>query len=320
VPGLRAATPGGFAAVTTGLIGSPPEALALAVSGGPDSLALLLLGHAAFGGRVRALTVDHGLRAGSAGEAAMVAGICAGLGVPHATLHWEGCKPDANLQAAARAARYRLMGEWCAAQGVPLLLTAHHADDQAETLLMRLARGSGVGLAGIRARRDLGGGVTLLRPLLGVRRTALAEIVAIAGLTPVDDPANRDARHDRTHARALLAAVAWLDPVRLAASAEHLAQAGAALDWAANLAWDSRVEQCDGDLVVDATGLPDALRHRLATRALAGFGSAPDGPGVARLIARVDAGQVATLGGVQGRGTGRWTFSRVGSRRNQRIR
>ena len=290
----------------------PDDRVAVAVSGGADSLALLLLAHAAIGERLIVLTVDHGLREGSAAEAAMVACVSAGLGVAHSTLSWAGDKPAANLQAAARTARYALMDAWCVDADVPWLLTAHHADDQAETLLMRLARGSGLGgLAGIRARRTLAGGTVLLRPLLGVRRAALRAVVDAAGLTPVDDPANRDPRHDRTRVRQLLAGVPDLDALRFAASAAHLAAAAAALDWAEALAWDSRAEAGPAGLVVDAAGLPAELRHRLAARALMELGVAADGPAVARMVARLEAGAAATLGGVQVRGHGRWVFRPV---------
>ena len=291
------------------------ERVAVAVSGGPDSLALLLLAAEAFGSRTVALTVDHDLRAGSADEAAMVAEVCSRLGVEHVTLRWTGPKPRANIQAEARQARYALMSDWCAANGVAWLLTGHHADDQAETLLMRLARGSGSGgLAGIRATRALGQGVTLLRPLLGERHASLAAVVAKAGLTPVDDPANRDPRHDRTAARAALAAAPWLEPERLAAAADHLAEAEAALAWAAGLAWDSRVDIGSGSVVVDAAGLPEELRRRLVARAFANFDEAPDGPRLERLIERLATGGTATLGSVQGRGGTKWTFSRVAPR------
>src|SRR3546814_18792599 len=105
--------------------------------------------------------------------------------------------------------------------GVTIRMTAHHADDQAETLLMRLARGSGLsGLSGVRARRS-GKGVTIMRPLLGYRKTELAEIVRAAGLIAADDPSNRSQAYDRTPARALLAAAPWLDPLRITASAAH---------------------------------------------------------------------------------------------------
>lgn len=127
--------------------------LAVAVSGGPDSMALLLLAQewaAARGGRVSALTVDHGLRAELSAEAAQVAQWAGLLGVSHVALTWIGDKPTADIQAAAREARYCLLEEWCAASGVFHLLLAHHRDDQAETFLLRLARGSGLdGLAAI---------------------------------------------------------------------------------------------------------------------------------------------------------------------------
>ena len=167
--------------------------MAVAVSGGPDSMGLLWLAARTLPGRVEALTVDHALRPGSAAEAAMAGETAARLGVAHHVLHWRGRKPRGGRQAAARAARYRLMRDWCADAGVCWLLSAHHADDQAETVLMRLARASGVrGLAGIRAARPLGRGVTLLRPLLHVRKAALIALCAAECVASVDDSSNRD--------------------------------------------------------------------------------------------------------------------------------
>ena len=153
--------------------------------------------------------------------------------------------------------------------------------------------------------------MTLVRPLLGVRRAALAEIVAKAGLTPVDDPANRDDRFDRTRARALLAATPWLAPERIAASSAHLGESETALDWAASLAWDSRVTVSADTVFADASGLPAELRRRIAARALAHLDATADGPALDRLIARLDAGGTATLGGVQARPRGGWFFRRV---------
>lgn len=314
-----------FAGAVAAALGRPVAAdmnLAVAVSGGNDSLALLLLAARAFPGRVTALTVDHGLRADAAAEATGVAAQCAALGVPHVTLRWEGGKPHANIQAAARTARYRLMGDWCAGQGVALLLTAHHADDQAETLLMRLQRGSGsAGLAGIRAARPLVAGVTLVRPLLGVRRAVLASLVAAAGWHAVDDPSNADRRFDRTVARALLAQTPVFDVPRLAAIAANLAAAEAALDWAASRAWagsgagaaDLEANRID----LDVAGLPGELVRRLVLRAIATLspGADPPGPQVAALQARLAAGGTGTLAGVKARGGGIWVFSRAAPRR-----
>jgi tRNA(Ile)-lysidine synthase len=311
----------GLAERIEALIGRPlgdDEPLAVAVSGGADSLALLLLARDAYGPRVRALTVDHGLRSDSRDEAAGVAALCAGLGVAHATLRWEGAKPAANVQAAAREARYGLMADWCRGEGVAWLATAHHADDQAETLLMRLARGAGLGgLAGVRSRRDLGG-VTLLRPLLAARRRELAAVVAAAGLPAVDDPANRDDRYDRTRARRLLAADDWLDAERVAASAAHLADAEAALDWAAELAWRSRASVAMDRIELDAAGLPRELQRRLVRQAIAQLAGPAvlKGPDVDRLLDRLAAAGSGTLAGVRAQGGTIWRFLPAPPRRS----
>lgn len=304
----------------TGLIGHPlgaDESLAVAVSGGPDSLALLVAAQAAFGDRVRALTVDHGLRDGSAAEAAGVAAICERLGVAHHILRWEGEKPISNIHAEARTARYRLMGDWCADHGVAWLATGHHADDQAETLLLRLARGSGAsGLAGIRATRVLTNGVTVLRPLLDRRRAELRALVDAAGLTTVTDPSNVDPRFDRTHARALLAATPWLDAARLADSAAHLADAEAALAWTTDIAWAGRAMVSAECVRLDVVELPSELTRRLVLRALATLGcNAPSGPDTLRLMARLAAGQSATLGPVKASPGAIWRFEPATARR-----
>jgi tRNA(Ile)-lysidine synthase len=291
-----------LAALTVAALGRPvaaAERIAVAVSGGADSAGLLLLAAAAFPGRVTALTVDHGLRAGSAAEAAAVGAACAARGLPHHILTRAGPPITSNMQAQARAARYMLLGRWCADHGHGLLLTAHHADDQAETLVMRLQRGSGAdGLSGIRQCRALRPGVMLVRPLLAVRQAVLAGIAAAADWPVVDDPANRDPRHDRTAVRALLAATPALPVPALAAAAAHLAAEAEALAWATDLAWAGRVD--DGGRVVDARGLPAALAHRLLARAIAHMaGTAPRGAAVARLAARLGRGQPGTLAGIR---------------------
>jgi tRNA(Ile)-lysidine synthase len=164
-----------------GFDGAP---IGIAVSGGPDSIALLLLAAAAFPGIVSAATVDHGLRPEAADEARFVARLCASLGIPHRILGADVDTGRASVQRAAREARYRSLQDWLAEAGIGCLATAHHADDQAETLLMRLLRGAGVGgLSGVRARTCVpvpGSDIVLVRPLLGWRRTELATIVAAA--------------------------------------------------------------------------------------------------------------------------------------------
>jgi len=282
----------------------------LAVSGGPDSLALLLLARAAFPERIAAATVDHRLRPESAAEASFVAGICAELGVPHTILSAD--EPiQGNLQAGARALRYRLLGRWAAQERLGPILTGHHADDQAETLLMRLNRGAGLsGLAGIRAATAIEG-VPVIRPLLGWRRAELAGIVRDAGVAPVEDPANADPRFDRARLRAALAKAEWLDPVALARSAGALAEAEAALDWATERLVEERIEPVDGGVTLDPAQIPAELRRRLLLHILAMLAPAgpPRGDAIQRLLAALEAGETSTLAGVKAQGGAIWRFA-----------
>jgi tRNA(Ile)-lysidine synthase len=293
-------------------LGPVEGGIGLAVSGGPDSLALLLLARAAIGENIRAATVDHRLRPEAAAEAAKVAALCAGLGVPHDILvaEWDQA-PTANLQAQARDKRYALLGQWAADHRLGAVLTAHHADDQAETLMMRLARGSGVaGLAGARAKSRLNENVWRLRPLLGWRRAELHAIVAAAGIEAVDDPTNRDPRFDRSRVRALLATSGWADPLRLAASASHLADAEEALRFSTEALAEARIGN-DGQ-TIDATGLPRELRRRLLVTALHRAGASDlRGPDVDRLLATLDAGGSATLAGFKFEPGPPWRLSPV---------
>jgi tRNA(Ile)-lysidine synthase len=292
------------------------EQLAIAVSGGPDSVALLHLAAARWPGQVTALTVDHGLRPESAAEAESVVRQCRGAGIPVEQLRWDGEKLAANLADAARAARYRLMGEACARAGIGLLLTAHHAEDQAETLLMRLGQGSGPGLSGIRAVRLLRPGVLLVRPLLGVPRADLGKVAQASGWPLADDPGNRDARQPRIQARQLLAATPWLPPEKLAAAASHVAEAEAVLDWVAERSWAGRAERRGMALMLDTAGLPPLLVRRLVLRALAELGAEPPrGAALSRLVATLREGKAATLGGIKARGGALWRFEIAPQRR-----
>ncbi len=260
-----------FRADLEALTGKPPALLGIAVSGGPDSVALLLLASTAYPGVVRAATVDHGLRPEAAAEAAFVADLCAGLGVPHRTLTLppEQAIAGGSKQAKAREARYRLLCAWLAELGGSWLATAHHLDDQAETVLMRLGRGAGAGgLSGIRRKRRLGASAWAIRPLLGWRKAELVAIVHAAGIEPVDDPSNRSPDYDRTAARALLAATPALDPLRLAASGSHLAEAQEALEWAAEREWDLRTKPGRRTLDLETAALPRELLRRLVIRAI----------------------------------------------------
>lgn len=305
-----------FAADLDALIPSDAS-IGVAVSGGPDSLALLLLA-AARPGRIEAATVDHGLRAESAGEAAMVAGLCAKLGVEHRTLVADWAEPpDSNVQAEARAMRYRLLSDWATEEGLAAVATAHHADDQAETLLMRLARGAGVGgLGGTRERRALNEKVMLVRPLLRWRKSELVGLVSQAGLEAADDASNRDPRHDRSRIRQWLDSSGWADPSRLAASASAIRDADEALDWALAPLIGSRIKR-DGDrLIIEPFDLPRELKRRLLLAAFAELGApSPRGPELMRALEALEAAATVTLSGLKLEGGSMWRIGREPPRR-----
>lgn len=253
----------------------PSAVLGLAVSGGPDSLALMLLAAAwaRAPGRPRLVvyTVDHGLRPEAADEAAMVVRAAEERGLAARLLRWEGDKPATGVQAAARAARYRLMAAAMAADGAELLLTAHHLADQAETVLMRLAHGSGVaGLAGMRARSVVEG-CAVYRPLLGVPPEALAAVVAAAGLTPAADPSNADPAYERVRWRQAQPALdrLGLTAERLGVFARRMAAATALVAAAVDAAWPQIVVPVAGDRFELAHGRFAALNPLVAAELLA---------------------------------------------------
>ncbi|MEE2997040.1 MAG: tRNA lysidine(34) synthetase TilS, partial [Pseudomonadota bacterium] len=174
--------------------------LVVAVSGGADSLGLLSLLTGWAGAKsvsLIALTVDHGLRPESGDEAALVGRWCAEMGVPHDILCWMGDKPVRGIQEAARRARYALLEDWCVRHGASDLLVAHTENDQAETFLFRMSRGSGPdGLAAM-PLVSCRGGIRIVRPLLGVSRARMEATLRAAGRTWVDDPGNADRRYTR---------------------------------------------------------------------------------------------------------------------------
>lgn len=290
----------------------------MAVSGGPDSLALLLLATAALPGRIEAATVDHGLRPENAAEAATVGQNCAALGVPHAIL--AVTVEPGNLQAQAREARYAALGEWLGARGLTALATGHHADDQAETLLARLNRASGVaGLAGVRARGLVPGTeIPLLRPLLSWRRAELGSVVAGAGLTAADDPSNRDDRFDRVRLRKALAGADWIDAAALAQSAAHIAEADAALEWAARREWGEAVS-CEGLGLTYRPQAPRAVALKVLARIVRELGGEElRGSALARLFDALLARETASIGSLVARPTpSGWSFTAAPKRRGQ---
>ena len=298
----------------------PGERFGVAVSGGPDSLALLLLATAARPGEVEAATVDHGLRPGSRAEAEMVADICQRLGVPHATLAIEWDLPPATaIQEQARKVRYGALARWMRERGLFALLTAHHLDDQAETLLMRLNRGSGVrGLAGMRRTSTVPGDpdLKLLRPLLGWRRLELEKICSDGGVSPVLDPSNADERHERVRIRRAMAEADWLDSEALAKSAANIAGADEAIDWAVGKEWSEFVDVRDGEIVYRASTAPAEIIRRVVARAICELGTEGDpeelrGRELDRLIADLQQCSTTTLRGVRCMGGLDWTFTRA---------
>lgn len=306
-----------------GPIAKPGTKLGVAVSGGPDSLALLLLAVAARPGEVEAATVDHALRPEAKAEAEMVGALCKRLGVPHSilTVEWDE-KPETALQERARIARYRLLGEWAKERDISALLVAHHVDDQAETFIMRLARGAGVkGLAAMRRiNAPPGGRAALIRPLLGWRRSELEEICTEAGLKPAADPSNEDEQFERVRVRQALGQADWLDAGAIAASANHLGQADAALHWATTQEWRRAVTRGGGGLIYQPGNAPPEIRRRIARRAVMrlateGGGAELRGRELEQLMAAMMRGRKATLRGVLCSGGKQWRFTRAPARR-----
>jgi tRNA(Ile)-lysidine synthase len=303
-------------AATQALVGDVSAArFGVAVSGGPDSMALLYLAARAFPGQVAAVTVDHRLRAASADEAAMVASWCAGQGIAHSIL-----TPDTplagNVQAWARAMRYRVIEAWRAEQGIDWIMTAHHADDQLETLLMRLNRGSGVGgLAGVRGRSQSGSG-RVIRPMLGLRKAALQALADAEGLPHVHDPSNADLRFDRAALRAVLADAPWLDAEAAARSAGALAEAETAILWSVEALAQAHVRVDGAGWRLERTDLPREYLRRLVLHMLAlADAPPPRGEALDRAIVAATAGQQASLGDWLLKGGEQWTVRPAPPRR-----
>jgi len=291
-------------------------ALVIAVSGGPDSTALLVLAARWRAARKRgpallAVTVDHGLRPESAREARAVKRLAGKLGVRHRTLRWTGSKPATALQEEARRVRYQLLAAAARGAGAPCVLTAHTLDDQAETVLLRMARGSGLSGLGAMARQTLlpvtglhttgashkkaaiyKSAIFLVRPLLDLPKARLIATLAAMGISFVDDPTNRDPRFTRPRLRDLMPALAaeGLDARRLALLARRLRRADATIEAAVEAATAVVTETCSntrtdtslakrGPFSMDAEklcGLPAEIALRVLGRAIAQAGD--EGP------------------------------------------
>ncbi|MGF1659921.1 MAG: tRNA lysidine(34) synthetase TilS [Rubrimonas sp.] len=299
----------------------PGGALGLAVSGGGDSTALAALAAdwaAARGVRLAALCVDHGLRPESAAEAETARRALERLGAPAQVARWEGWDGRGNLQAEARAARSRLIADWARAEGLAAVATGHTRDDQAETLLLRLARGSGVdGLAAM-AERSERAGVLWLRPLLETSRAELRDWLRARGLSWVEDPSNDDPRFDRVRARRALAALAplGLTAEGLAATAARMRRARAALDvQTAALASRAALVGLLGEVALDRPALlstPEEIALRLLAGAARAASGAEHPPRLSGLTGLLEAVTARESGGRALHGcVVRWTRARL---------
>ena len=292
--------------------------LGLAVSGGPDSMAMLLLADAAIPGQFEVATIDHGLRAEAKEECALVKRACADRGITCAVLRVDVA--EGNLQAKAREARYSALDDWAVGR-LDAIATAHHADDQAETLIMRLNRASGLqGLAGVWevGETDLWN-VPVIRPLLRFRRAELRQVIATSGIAVANDPSNEDENFERVRIRRLLKEADWLDPVAWAQSASHLAEAYDALQTASLWAWSEYVSTSEHQARLRVRG-PRELDRILAARCLKCLGGEARGKDVAALVDRLYLGIGGNVGGVlvtveRGETEPVWVFRREPPRR-----
>lgn len=279
---------------------NPDDRIGLAVSGGPDSLALLLLALEVAPDRFAVATVDHGLRPEGAEEAAFVASLCAERGVDHRTLTslWPDGRPQSNVQAKARAVRYELLADWAVDANLTVIATAHHRDDVIETFLMRALRGGGApGLAAMAETRELRDGVKLVRPLLDWSRDELGAVVAQAGIQPIDDPSNSDPSYDRARLRLALSQAELGDIAQIAGSASHLREAEEALAWTATRLADRRLRETENGWALVRGTIPPELLRRLLLIGFDRLGDrAPRGPDLARAMETLEKGGKCVLG------------------------
>jgi len=284
--------------------------IGVAVSGGGDSTALLILLNEVapeVGFSLEAITIDHGLRPEAAAEARAVAALCADLGLRHQTRRWRDAPARGNLQDLARNARQRLIAEWAGARGISMVALGHTEDDQAETFLLRLARGSGVdGLAAMAPRRVARDGLVWIRPLLGLRRAALRRFLSARNIAWAEDPSNDNPAFARVRMRRAMATLSdlGLDAPRLARTAARLQLARQALEGATcRAAREIATVGAAGSVSIDAPGLaalPAEIRQRLFAHALIWVAGGPYRPRLDSLLRGLDLAQTggkATLAG-----------------------
>jgi len=291
------------------------DRICLAVSGGTDSMAMLLLAAQAMPDRIVAATVNHRLRDEAAAEAAFVAEHCTRLRILHQTLSPES-PITGNIQSRARAVRYDLLQHYAAAQNCAVVATAHHRDDQLETFVMRLSRGSGVdGLSAVRARNG-----NIIRPMLQFSRAELEAACAAYGVTPVQDPSNADPDYDRVRIRQWLSKNELpFDAAAVSRSCTALTDAGDALAWMTDMLASERIMDNAGTVSIDIQGLPRELRRRLLLRALGRLPAIPipRGSALTAAIAKLERGEKTMLGDALIHPGEKWAVAKAPSRRSQ---
>jgi tRNA(Ile)-lysidine synthase len=289
------------------------DKLGLAVSGGPDSLALLLLAHDCYPKQIDAATVDHGLRPEAKEEAEMVADICVKKNIPHNIL-----KPSipirGSIQSEARKVRYSLLHGWMERENIMWLATAHHADDQLETLVMRLLRGSGIdGMSAIRAKRGY-----VIRPLLHLSKKELEEYLLSENITAVDDPSNHDQSFDRVRVRKALSQLDGFNVGLASQSAAALDDARKAIGWMVENLSAENIERDGDQCTLKANDFPHEILRRLVLKCLHICDPAlsPRGPQLERIIVAMQQGETVTIGDTMCKGGKNWSFEPAPARRN----
>lgn len=289
------------------------DRLGLAVSGGPDSLALLLLANAVFPGRIAAASVDHGLRPAARQECEFVAAVCADKNIPHQILR-PTIPIRGSIQSEARKVRYALLNKWAEKNTIDWLATAHHADDQLETLIMRILRGSGIdGMSAIRSKRG-----NIVRPLLHFPKTMLVDFVTSRNIVPVEDPSNADNSFDRVRIRNALSELSGFDVSLASQSAAALDDARTALQWMIDKLSDQHVHETDTGCTLDRCDFPHEVIRRLVLKCLHICQPAvsPRGAQLERTILALQRKEKVTIGDVLCEGGKTWTFSPAPKRRN----
>ncbi|GAB5486681.1 MAG: hypothetical protein Pars2KO_02510 [Parasphingorhabdus sp.] len=293
--------------------GKSEDKLGLAVSGGPDSLALLLLAGEIFPDRIAAATIDHGLRPEAKAEAEMVANLCNDRNIPHAILR-PTIPIRGNIQSEARKVRYNLLLSWMERENIAWLATAHHANDQLETLIMRVLRGSGIdGMSAIRAKRGY-----LIRPLLHLSKTDLEEYLKSKSITAIDDPSNHDQSFDRVRVRKALAQLDGFNIALASQSAAALDDARKAINWIVEDLASKKIEQANDHCTLKATDFPHEILRRLVLRCLHICDPAlsPRGQQLSRIIKALQQGETVTIGNTLCKGGVTWRFEPAPKRKN----